>query len=447
MAIITASSLAVPAVLFLIALCGYSSQLLYPHLDPHPLEKHQAIKFNLLLAGLLISFIRACLTDAGRVPKDWVPPPIRVHGEDTPAKAKDEDAPTVRPRWCSKCDAPKPPRTHHCKICGRCIPKMDHHCPWLANCVSHTTYPHFLRTIVYASLALCYNEYLLYIRGAEIWQKRHLPSYLGPTAPQLSHLFILIIVNSLSLFGVGIMTLRFGQMFAQNITTIESWEIERHETLLNRARYLGGMLDGPDGKRIRIKKQEFPYDIGIFANMAQAMGTSNFLAWFWPFASTPPNETGLSFEVNGFEDLSVTWPPPDPDRMPRPRRQFNAEDAFTHKVPDFDDQQAMADFKKRQEEDLKRWQNTGLQRRRPFHKRTANSAADQDGSFDPDETPSEGEGGSDEESGEEAWRNSEGERLRDFGVDEDAEFYDDDEVPLSELMRRKKAAAAAAADA
>lgn len=170
---------------------------------------------------------------------------------------------------------------------------MDHHCPWLANCVSHTTYPHFLRTIVYASLALCYNEYLLYIRAAEIWQKRHLPSvryafcpscpasyssdgqYLGPTAPQLSHLFILIIVNSLSLFGVGIMTLRFGHMFAQNVTTIESWEIERHETLLNRARYLGGMLDGPDGKRIRIKKQEFPYDIGIFANMAQAMGTSN----------------------------------------------------------------------------------------------------------------------------------------------------------------------------
>lgn len=132
--------------------------------------------------------------------------------------------------------------------------------------------------------------------------------------------------------------------------------------------------------------------------------------------------------------------------MPRPKRQFNAEDAFTHKVPDFDDQQAMADFKKRQEEDLKRWQNTGLQRRRPFHKRAANNAPEQDGSFDPDETPSEGESGSDEESGEEAWRNSEGERLRDFGVDEDAEFYDDDEVPLSELMRRKKAAAAAAAD-
>ena len=39
--------------------------------------------------------------------------------------------------------------------------------------------------------------------------------------------------------------------------------------------------------------------------------------------------------------------------------------------------------------------------------------------------------------GEEAWRNSEGERLNDFGVDEDAEFYDEDEVPLAQLVKRK----------
>jgi palmitoyltransferase len=48
--------------------------------------------------------------------------------------------------------------------------------------------------------------------------------------------------------------------------------------------------------------------------------------------------------------------------------------------------------------------------------------------------------------GEAAWRNSEGERLKDFGVDEDVEFYDeqDDDLPLSELIARRQAAAAAA---
>ena len=41
------------------------------------------------------------------------------------------------------------------------------------------------------------------------------------------------------------------------------------------------------------------------------------------------------------------------------------------------------------------------------------------------------------QSGEEGWKNSEGERLRDFGLDEDVEFYDQDEIPLGELMRRR----------
>lgn len=55
-----------------------------------------------------------------------------------------------------------------------------------------------------------------------------------------------------------------------------------------------------------------------------------------------------------------------------------------------------------------------------------------------------------DEEGEEAWRNSEGERLKDFGVDEDVEFYDeqeeeDDDVPLGELLARKRAAAGAGA--
>lgn len=38
------------------------------------------------------------------------------------------------------------------------------------------------------------------------------------------------------------------------------------------------------------------------------------------------------------------------------------------------------------------------------------------------------------------WRNKEGERLADFGLDEDAEFYDEEnDLPLAEIMRRRKA--------
>lgn len=42
--------------------------------------------------------------------------------------------------------------------------------------------------------------------------------------------------------------------------------------------------------------------------------------------------------------------------------------------------------------------------------------------------------------GEEAWRNSEGDRLDDFGVDEAVEFYDEDDIPLAELLSRRRVA-------
>jgi len=46
----------------------------------------------------------------------------------------------------------------------------------------------------------------------------------------------------------------------------------------------------------------------------------------------------------------------------------------------------------------------------------------------------------DEDKGEESWRNREGESLADFGVDEVAEFYDeeDDDVPIAELIGRRR---------
>ena len=84
------------------------------------------------------------------------------------------------------------------------------------------------------------------------------------------------------------------------MTTIEGWEIERHESLVRRARARGGYLDGPDGIRVKFTKNEFPYDIGVLRNIRQGMGSS-FLLWFFPFAPTPSNESGLTFETNGFE--------------------------------------------------------------------------------------------------------------------------------------------------
>ena len=95
------------------------------------------------------------------------------------------------------------------------------------------------------------------------------------------------------------------------------------------------------------------------------------------------------------------------------------------------DSDRIREFQERQEQDLKRRQGIDrAYRRQPFHQRFGDAV----GEKDHDETMTVPE----TEIGEEAWRNSEGERLDDFGLDEDAEFYDEDSIPLSEILRRKR---------
>jgi palmitoyltransferase len=275
-----------------------------------------------------------------------------------------------------------------------------------------------MRFLFYATAAMGQLEYFIYLRAAEIWGLRDMPATHGPGLWWLIHLFMLIVANSLTLFLVGIMLFRGIYMIATNVTTIEGWEIERHEQLLRRARVLGGYLDGPDGIRVKIERHEYPYDIGIWQNMRDNLGTANILSWFWPFARGVQTD-GMNFETNGFEEPGQSWPPPDPDRMPRKARTVNAEDAFTYR-----NSASMANevdaFKQRQQADLAR--------RRPFrHRFDMNTDEPLHNDFlDSDE----------DGSGEEGWTNRDGDRLQDYGVEEDVEFYDD--VPLAELIKRRR---------
>ena len=251
-----------------------------------------------------------------------------------------------------------------------------------------------------------------------------------------------------------------------NMTTIESWEIERHETLLRRARTLGGYLDGPDGKKVRIRRQEFPWDIGIWTNLCQMMGSRNPIAWFWPFAGSLTVESGLQFEHNGIDgeyhdpfegevhshlhlDPSKPWPPPDPDRLFRVPVQPVAGNGFTQNLD-------VEEFRKRQQADFARYADADgdyVVRRRPFHERLEDQQrSSRTNAYDQHETAVETDSddpGSEvdalpsnnrpkDDAGEEGWRNKEGERLADFGVDEVADFYDEDDLPLSEIMRKRK---------
>ncbi|PGH14733.1 hypothetical protein AJ79_02899 [Helicocarpus griseus UAMH5409] len=282
---------------------------------------------------------------------------------------------------------------------------------------------------------MSYLECLLYSRVAVVWQKRDMPSYFGPSLGHIAHLSLLVVLNSMVLFALVILLARTLWCLGGNTTTIEVWEIERHKTLVRRARVFGGYLDGPDGAQIRIQKQEFPYDIGVWNNIRCGMGgSSNIISWFWPLASTPPQGSGLEFEVNGFEESTLSWPPPDPYRMYKPVQRDNYESGFTSGQRYLSQSEEIEAFKIRQQEDFRRRQaGSEAQRRRPFHQRYIQNV-EIPNSLDLNES----EDGGDSDSGEEGWRDSEGDRLRDFGVDEAIEFYDEDDIPLATLIELKK---------
>jgi palmitoyltransferase len=244
----------------------------------------------------------------------------------------------------------------------------------------------------------------------------------------------LVVLNSISLFALSLLLGRSVWSLLWNTYAIEDWEIERHEVLLRRARLNGGYLDGPDGIQINIKRQEFPFDIGIWANITQGMGTANPLAWFWPFASTYDIHSGLEYETNGFEDPSIGWPPPDPDRIPRKMRRMGLDESYNDGVEPKSNEEELEAFRQRQAQDLKRWEAKyePLRRRQPFHQRYDKTALQQNDMSSPNMYV-EGEG-----EGEESWRDNEGQALHDFGVDEEAEFYDEEDLPLAELMRRRR---------
>lgn len=266
-----------------------------------------------------------------------------------------------------------------------------------------------------------------------------MPAYLGPSLSALIGLACLGLVWFVTTMALGIMLITTVKGWVLNRTMIEGWELERHESILDRGGRDWWDITGLEGKKLRFERLEFPYDIGFFSNMSQAMGTSNILSWFFPFSghpriSTSGNGIGWDWPENGFNRDTGMWPPIDPDKIRRANRHWPAHKRDLakelHEVEATPAEQRAA-FQQRQDADLRR-------RRRDLVAELEEVEDYDMLEYDDDDTRHSRE--------DVGWTNAEGDRLADYGVDEEAEDgtadlegEDDDDVPLAELIRRRQA--------
>ncbi|KAI5847386.1 DHHC palmitoyltransferase-domain-containing protein [Morchella snyderi] len=408
------SRLAVAGSVLLIALLAYASQLLLLQLS-----RRQSIFFNALVACIWTSYYRSIATHPGSPPRDWAPPPPAADAEEGRGRPGERRLVVGAGKWCRKCVGYRPVRAHHCRTCKVCVLRMDHHCPWTNNCVGYRNLPHFLRFLAYSAFTSLYLLTHLFSLCAAVWDARNTPAHSSPhTLPQLLLLAALTPTTLFTTLALSILSLRSLWSAANGYTTIETWEQDRHDALVARR---------------KVPRQEFPYDIGFWDNLCSAFGaTGNVLAWCWPLARTcAVGEAlrgssadvvlagGLEWEVNGYEDVGLLWPPVDPDRLAA--AGFGKPPVATVAEGEVGDEWVEG-VRRRQREDMDRRRargETGARQEELRYPRIAERGG--------------GGGG--------GWRNDEGESLADFGVEEEDEAEegegDDEDVPLAVLMGRK----------
>lgn len=289
------------------------------------------------------------------------PPKHNPANQSAPAQGRN-----IARRWCNKCKVYKPERAHHCRKCGVCILAMDHHCPWINNCIGHGNTPHFMRFLVLTEVALAVTIKHLLSRLAVYYEYMHMPAYLVGRM-ELCAVFALWPVAVLVFLSILVLLVRCLLHLLSGKTQIEVWEYERIESQFHTERLwlrirknyeavhgkkmgalvswnktskpldrdaeveeLSGfasldhdvILQKARGRELTLQKEGhsepivppdftpddliFPYDMGMFQNLVNALGP--VYTWVLPWGHAKGN--GLEFPKNEDDDqLNLPWPP------------------------------------------------------------------------------------------------------------------------------------------
>jgi len=209
------------------------------------------------VALILSSYYRACSVIPGHPPKDWVPSDQMELGQMTEPRPPQAGEDHYGPRYCSKCEAHKPPRTHHCSWCNKCVLRMDHHCPWINNCVGYYNYKFFVQFLFYTIVTGYYALGIIFIRV--------FISELSLFTYEKVLIWMVVLVIGPGTLLVSCLFTYHMRLISRNTTTIESHS--RHFETWNK----------PPGA----KPTDHKYNLGLWRNLSEILGPNIFL-WFLP---------------------------------------------------------------------------------------------------------------------------------------------------------------------
>ncbi|KAJ2776061.1 Palmitoyltransferase zdhhc2 [Coemansia javaensis] len=189
-----------------------------------------------------------------------------------------------QPRYCQKCDAPKPDRAHHCSTCGVCVLRFDHHCPWLNSCVGFRTHKAFILFLTYGTLyttAVGLTTILYFV----LWAMR------APDVDiMLETLFMACLAIAFSLSLCGFTGFHY-YLISTNLTTFESRVANTYR--------VPGAAKGVQSANINL------FDLGFARNLRQVFGP-DWRLWAVPVSTSLGDGTRFAINFDAYNELQRT---------------------------------------------------------------------------------------------------------------------------------------------